>query len=66
MAAIDTVHLHQLMDSISAVAATPEGGVNRPGTDAKDGQARDWLRKQFDALGMRTVIDPDRQHVRLS
>ena len=24
----------------------------------EDGQARDWLRSQFDALGMRTIIDP--------
>lgn len=58
MAAIDTAHLHGLMDSISAVAATPEGGVNRPALTREDGQARDWLRKEFDALGMRTIIDP--------
>ena len=58
MASIDNVLLHQLMDSISTVAATPEGGVNRPALTREDGQARDWLRKQFDALGMRTVIDP--------
>jgi N-carbamoyl-L-amino-acid hydrolase len=58
MASIDTALLHQLMDSVSAVAATPEGGVNRPALTREDGQARDWLRKQFDALGMRTVVDP--------
>lgn len=58
MAAIDNALLHQIMDSISAVAATPEGGVNRPALTREDGEARDWLRRQFDALGMRTIIDP--------
>lgn len=58
MAEIDTAHLHGLMDSISAIAATPEGGVNRPALTPEDGLARDWLRSQFDALGMRTIIDP--------
>ncbi len=58
MAAIDNGLLHQLMDSISAVAATREGGVNRPALTREDGLARDWLRGQFDALGMRTQVDP--------
>ena len=58
MAAIEAVHLHELMNSISAVAATAEGGVNRPALTQEDGQARDWLRRQFEELGMRTIIDP--------
>lgn len=58
MPVLDRVLLHRLMDEISAVAATPEGGVNRPALTPEDGLARDWLRLQFDALGMRTVIDP--------
>lgn len=55
---LDRDLLHRLMDGISAVAATPEGGVNRPALTREDAQARDWLRQRFDDLGMRTVIDP--------
>ncbi|HRX35678.1 MAG TPA: Zn-dependent hydrolase [Aestuariivirga sp.] len=55
---LDPDLLHCLMDGISAVAATPEGGVNRPALTPEDGQARAWLRQRFDDLGMRTVIDP--------
>ncbi|MEP7172059.1 MAG: Zn-dependent hydrolase [Aestuariivirga sp.] len=58
MTAVDNVLLHKLMDAISTVAATPEGGVNRPALTREDGLARDWLRGQFDALSMRTIIDP--------
>ncbi|CAN5156397.1 Zn-dependent hydrolase [soil metagenome] len=58
MATLDCVLLHQLMDEVSAVAATPGGGVNRPALTREDGQARDWLRSRFDGLGMRTIIDP--------
>lgn len=55
---LDRDLLHRLMDGISTVAATPEGGVNRPALTPEDGQARAWLRRRFDELGMRTVIDP--------
>ncbi len=55
---LDRDLLHRLMDGISAVAATPEGGVNRPALTPEDGQARAWLRQRFDDLGMQTVIDP--------
>lgn len=58
MATLDRAALHRLMDELSAIAATPGGGVNRPALTREDGQARDWLRGCFHSLGMRTIIDP--------
>jgi N-carbamoyl-L-amino-acid hydrolase len=45
------------MEEQAMIAATPEGGVDRPALTQGDGAARDWLRDRFDELGMRTVVD---------
>ena len=55
--AADEALLARLMDEQAAIAATPEGGVDRPALTEGDGAARDWLRSKFDELGMRTVVD---------
>jgi beta-ureidopropionase / N-carbamoyl-L-amino-acid hydrolase len=49
--------LARLMDEQASVAATPEGGVDRPALTEGDRAARDWLRAKFDGLGMNTVMD---------
>jgi N-carbamoyl-L-amino-acid hydrolase len=54
----DEALLSRLMDEQAAIAATPEGGVDRPALTRGDRAARDWLRSKFDQLGMRTAIDP--------
>ncbi|WP_197379722.1 M20 family metallo-hydrolase [Mycolicibacterium mengxianglii] len=42
---------------LSAIGATPSGGVHREAATVADGQARDWLRAWFDRHGLRTVVD---------
>lgn len=54
----DEALLMRLMDEQASVAATPDGGVDRPALTKGDRAARDWLRSKFDALGMRTLVDP--------
>lgn len=54
----DELLLARLMDEQSAIASTPEGGVDRPALTEGDRAARDWLCARFERLGMRTVIDP--------
>lgn len=54
---VDEALLARLMDEQAAVAATREGGVDRPALTQGDRAARDWLRNKFESLGMRTVVD---------
>lgn len=54
---VDEVLLACLMSEHSAIAATPEGGVDRPALTEGDGLVRDWLRAKFDELGLRYVVD---------
>ena len=54
----DMALLHRLMEEQGAIAATAEGGVDRPALTPGDRDARNWLRGQFDRLGMTTVVDP--------
>lgn len=55
---LDEALLDRLMGEQAAVAATPDGGVDRPALTEGDRHARDWLRAKFEALGMRTLTDP--------
>lgn len=54
---IDGERLRRRMDEVSAFGATPGGGVDRPAGTAAHGEARDWLRRQFEALDMAVRID---------
>ncbi|WP_197374668.1 M20 family metallo-hydrolase [Mycolicibacterium baixiangningiae] len=42
---------------LSAIGATPSGGVDREAATAADGQAREWLRGWFDRHGLTTRVD---------
>jgi beta-ureidopropionase / N-carbamoyl-L-amino-acid hydrolase len=57
-ATIDEALLARLMEEQASAAGTPDGGVDRPALTEGDRSARDWLRAKFDAMGMRTLIDP--------
>jgi N-carbamoyl-L-amino-acid hydrolase len=46
-----------MFDEMAAIGGTAQGGVHRLAASAEDGAARDRLRRWFDALGMRTVVD---------
>ena len=56
--AIDPALLMRLMDEVSHHGATSAGGVDRPACTPADGAARDWLRAQWDAAGLRVLVDP--------
>jgi beta-ureidopropionase / N-carbamoyl-L-amino-acid hydrolase len=42
---------------LSAIGATPAGGVHREAGTAADGLAREWLRAWFDRHGLRCLVD---------
>ncbi len=55
---IDPALLMRLMDEVSQHGATAAGGVHRPACTPADGAARDWLRAQWEAAGLRVLVDP--------
>nr|WP_088562104.1 Zn-dependent hydrolase [Arboricoccus pini] len=55
---IDGERLRRFMDEVSAFGATKGGGVDRPAGTREHGRARDWLRGQLEAAGLRVAIDP--------
>ena len=55
---IDPNRFRRLFHEMAQVGATGDGGVHRVAASAGDRAARDMLRRWFDALGLRTVIDP--------
>lgn len=42
---------------LSAIGATPAGGVHREAATAADGLAREWLRSWFDTHGLTCLVD---------
>ena len=53
---LDEALLDRLMGEQAAVAATPDGGVDRPALTDGDRHARDWLRAKFEALDRKSVV----------
>ncbi|MEX0694771.1 MAG: hydantoinase/carbamoylase family amidase, partial [Rhodospirillales bacterium] len=55
---IDRDHFDRMMDEVSVFGATPAGGLDRQTASIADGEARRWLLEQFQAAGLKTLIDP--------
>lgn len=56
-APLDTAAFLADFAELSAIGATPAGGVHREAATPADGQAREWLRRWFDRHGLQTRID---------
>lgn len=57
-AALDEAAFLADFAELSAIGATPAGGVDREAATAADGRARDWLHAWFDDHGLTTRVDP--------
>jgi N-carbamoyl-L-amino-acid hydrolase len=57
MAGLDSGAFLADFAELSAIGATPAGGVDREAATPADGQARDWLRGWFDRHGLTTRVD---------
>lgn len=56
-AGLDTTAFLADFAELSAIGATPAGGVDREAATPADGQARQWLRGWFDRHGLTTRVD---------